>query len=48
MPWALPAARRFDRTTVGQKLFGNVGYRIIEANIEALLATPRPDQASWC
>jgi predicted DsbA family dithiol-disulfide isomerase len=31
-----------------QKLFGNVGYRIIEANIEELLAAPRPDQASWC
>jgi predicted DsbA family dithiol-disulfide isomerase len=31
-----------------QKLFGNVGYRIIEANIEELLAAPHPDQASWC
>ena len=31
-----------------QKLFGNVGYRIIEANIEELLRQPRSDQASWC
>ncbi|MDI4639827.1 DsbA family protein [Rhodoblastus acidophilus] len=31
-----------------QKLFGNVGYRIIEANILELLRGPHPDQASWC
>jgi predicted DsbA family dithiol-disulfide isomerase len=31
-----------------QKLFGNVGYRIIEANIQELLRDPNPDQASWC
>jgi predicted DsbA family dithiol-disulfide isomerase len=31
-----------------QKLYGNVGYRIIEANIQELLRTPHPDQASWC
>jgi len=31
-----------------QKLFGNVGYRIIEANIQELLREPNPDQASWC
>lgn len=31
-----------------QKLFGNIGYRIVEANIEELLRTPDPDQASWC
>jgi len=31
-----------------QKLFGNVGFRIIEANIQELLRTPQPDQASWC
>ena len=30
-----------------QKLFGNVGYRIIEANIEELLQRPK-DMASWC
>lgn len=31
-----------------QKLFGNVGYRIIEANIEELLRRPSEDEASWC
>jgi len=31
-----------------QKLFGNVGFRILEANIQELLRTPQPDQASWC
>lgn len=31
-----------------QKLYGNVGYKIIEANIQELLRQPQPDQASWC
>lgn len=31
-----------------QTLFGNVGYRVIEANIRELLRNPMPDQASWC
>ncbi len=31
-----------------QKLYGNVGFRIIEANISELLREPRTDQASWC
>ena len=31
-----------------QKLYGNVGYRVIEANIEELLRAPSADQASWC
>jgi len=31
-----------------QKLYGNVGFRIIEANIEELLQVPGGDQASWC
>ncbi len=30
-----------------QKLYGNIGYRIIEANIHELLERPG-DQASWC
>ena len=30
-----------------QKLFGNVGYRVIEANVMELLAHPG-SQASWC
>ncbi len=31
-----------------QKLYGNVGYRIIEANIQELLREPASGQASWC
>lgn len=30
-----------------QKLYGNVGYRVIEANVMELLENPNP-QASWC
>jgi len=30
-----------------QKLYGNVGYRILEANIQEVLADPS-DRASWC
>lgn len=30
-----------------QKLYGNVGYRVIEASIHELLADPG-DRASWC
>jgi len=30
-----------------QKLYGNVGYRVIEANVQELLAEPG-DRASWC
>ena len=31
-----------------QKLYGNVGFRIIEANIKELLREPSGTQASWC
>jgi len=31
-----------------QKLYGNVGFRVVEANIRELLRDPHPDQASWC
>lgn len=31
-----------------QKLFGNVGYRLIEANIQEFLRKPGADEASWC
>ena len=31
-----------------QKLYGNVGYGIIEANIEELLRSPAAGAASWC
>jgi hypothetical protein len=31
-----------------QKLYGNVGFRIIEANIQELLRVADGDQASCC
>jgi len=31
-----------------QKLFGNVGYRLIEANVQELLRNAPEDEASWC
>lgn len=31
-----------------QKLYGNVGYRVIEANITELLRSPVAGAASWC
>lgn len=31
-----------------QKLYGNIGFRLIEANIQELLRAPHPDEASWC
>jgi predicted DsbA family dithiol-disulfide isomerase len=31
-----------------QKLYGNVGFRVIDANIQELLRAPSEDQASWC
>jgi predicted DsbA family dithiol-disulfide isomerase len=31
-----------------QKLYGNVGYRVIEANVQELLRAPEGEAASWC
>jgi predicted DsbA family dithiol-disulfide isomerase len=31
-----------------QKLYGNVGFRVIDANIQELLREPRDEDASWC
>lgn len=31
-----------------QKLYGNVGYRIIDANVQELLRRQNADEASWC
>jgi predicted DsbA family dithiol-disulfide isomerase len=31
-----------------QKLYGNIGYRVIEANLKELIAEPVMDAASWC
>lgn len=31
-----------------QKLYGNVGFRVIEANLREALRAPSQEQASWC
>ena len=31
-----------------QRLYGNLGYRVIKANVEELLRDPRSGEASWC
>jgi predicted DsbA family dithiol-disulfide isomerase len=31
-----------------QKLYGNLGYRVIEVNIRELLREPRAGEMSWC
>ena len=31
-----------------QKLYGNVGFHLIEANIQELLRSPGANEASWC
>ncbi|MBN9434333.1 MAG: hypothetical protein J0I45_18025 [Bosea sp.] len=31
-----------------QKFYGNVGFRVIDANVRELLRDPESDQASWC
>jgi predicted DsbA family dithiol-disulfide isomerase len=31
-----------------QKLYGNIGFHLIESNIQELIRAPRADEASWC
>jgi predicted DsbA family dithiol-disulfide isomerase len=31
-----------------QKLYGNIGFRLLDANIQEILRAPRSDEASWC
>jgi predicted DsbA family dithiol-disulfide isomerase len=31
-----------------QKLYGNAGFRVIEANARRLIHPPGPEDASWC
>ena len=38
----------FELNEGRQKLFGNVGFRVIEANVREVLRDPNQDQASWC
>ena len=51
--WAYVAQIRLDGSPTyllnqgRQKLYGNVGYKIIEANVEEVLRRPA-EAASWC
>ena len=31
-----------------QKLYGNIGYRVIEANLKELITEPELEMAAWC
>ena len=31
-----------------QKFYGNIGFHLMDANIQELLRTPSADEASWC
>jgi hypothetical protein len=31
-----------------QRLYGNIGFRVMEANVQELLRAPGIDDASWC
>jgi len=31
-----------------QKIYGNVGYKVMEANVAELLSNPKSGDASWC
>jgi hypothetical protein len=31
-----------------QKLYGNIGFWLIEANVQSLMRTPTSDDVSWC
>ena len=31
-----------------QKLYGNIGFHLLDANIQEILRAPRSDEASWC
>ena len=39
---------KFQMNDGRQKLYGNVGYGVIEANIKELLRSPVAGTASWC
>ena len=40
---------RHERQLLGGECgHGNIGFHLIEANIQELLRTPRTDEASWC
>lgn len=44
----IPGSPTFVLNEGRQILYGNIGYRIIEANIRELLRNPKLGEASWC
>lgn len=48
MQYKIPGSPTFVLNEGRQLLYGNVGYRIIEANIRELLRNPQYGDASWC
>jgi predicted DsbA family dithiol-disulfide isomerase len=46
--YQVPGSPTFIMDEGRQRLYGNVGYRIIEANVRELLHDPHYGEASWC
>ncbi|MCB1874732.1 MAG: DsbA family protein [Chromatiales bacterium] len=46
--YQVPGSPTFIFNEGRQRLYGNLGYRIIEANVNELLKNPEFGQASWC
>lgn len=46
--YQVPGSPTFIMDEGRQRLYGNVGYRIIEANVRELLRDPSYGEASWC
>ncbi|KPV39643.1 hypothetical protein AN478_10990 [Thiohalorhabdus denitrificans] len=46
--YQVPGSPTFVLNGGRQRLFGNVGYRILEANVRELLHNPQSGEASWC
>lgn len=46
--YAVPGSPTLILNGGRQRLFGNVGYRIMEANVRELLHNPYSGEASWC
>lgn len=46
--YQVPGSPTFIFNEGRQRLYGNLGYRIIEANVGELLRNPQFGQASWC
>lgn len=46
--YQIPGSPTFILNEGRQRLYGNVGYRIIEANVRELLQDPHYGEATWC